>query len=284
MSQETILARSAPFTLAPGNKEAGANLTLLPDPFLDFGAITGTVQGPPPAKTPIPGACVKLLTADDVPLAHTDADENGVYLFANLAAGNYRLFAIATGFLPSPDKLAVVTARHTTTADISLDVDPNFGTGAITGRLTDKAGHPLFTGATVAISRLNGTPVPVDLHPTNSDGQVAFPDLAPGNYLATASAPGFLPADVTVQVLANDVTNFVISLTENPAAVNGTIVGAITDSSGRPIEGAVVYLFQAANEVPIAFTPTSEDGFYLFCDVPPGDYFIKAHKEAVRTA
>lgn len=283
MAQETILARSAPFTLPSGNKEAGADLTLFPDPFAEYGAITGTIQGPPPDKTPIPGACVKLLTADDVPLAHTDADANGVYLFADLPAGNYRVFAIATGYLPSPDKLVVVTARRTTTADIGLDPDPLFGTGAIHGRVTDKAGHPLFVGVRVALSRLNGTPVPIDVHPANDHGQVAFPDLAPGNYLANATAPGYLPADVEVQVFADEIANFVVALTENPAAVNGTVIGEITDSQGRPIEGAVVYLFRASDEVPIAFTRTSEDGFYLFCNVTPGDYFVKAHKEALRT-
>src|SRR5215469_584567 len=56
-------------------------------------------------------------------------------------------------------------------------------------------------------------------------------------------------------------------------AVNSTVVGTVTDSTGAVVVGAKVTLTEADTNVSRT-GQTNESGNYVFPDLPPGNYFV----------
>src|SRR6185312_3559330 len=56
-------------------------------------------------------------------------------------------------------------------------------------------------------------------------------------------------------------------------AVNGTIVGAVTDASGAAVANAKVTLTETNTRI-VRSKPTNETGAYGFPDLPPGIYEV----------
>ncbi|NIX54885.1 MAG: T9SS type A sorting domain-containing protein, partial [candidate division Zixibacteria bacterium] len=70
------------------------------------------------------------------------------------------------------------------------------------------------------------------------------------------------------------------TITVTSGGVPGEIAGTIVDSETElPIADAVVELYNMFPGTPIASTVSSMDGSFLFVDVTPGDYVIRAYKE-----
>lgn len=65
-------------------------------------------------------------------------------------------------------------------------------------------------------------------------------------------------------------------------AVNGNLVGTITDSSGAAVAAATVTITEVQENVSRSAT-TNESGFYSFPDLPPGLYKIKVEKQGFKT-
>lgn len=65
-------------------------------------------------------------------------------------------------------------------------------------------------------------------------------------------------------------------------AVNGNIVGTITDSSGALVSGAQVTITETRENVSRSAT-TNDSGFYSFPDVPPGVYKVTVEKQGFKT-
>ncbi|HEV2195093.1 MAG TPA: TonB-dependent receptor [Candidatus Acidoferrum sp.] len=74
----------------------------------------------------------------------------------------------------------------------------------------------------------------------------------------------------------------VFSVTAIGQAVNGNLVGTITDSTGAAISGAKITLTEQNQNVSRS-TTTNDSGFYSFPDLPPGIYKISAEKTGFKT-
>jgi hypothetical protein len=62
---------------------------------------------------------------------------------------------------------------------------------------------------------------------TGVDGSFAFDDLVPGTYEVAVTADGFLPADATVEVLANETASITVHLVANDVGVLGDVDGSL---------------------------------------------------------
>ncbi|HKW57850.1 MAG TPA: carboxypeptidase regulatory-like domain-containing protein [Candidatus Acidoferrum sp.] len=65
-------------------------------------------------------------------------------------------------------------------------------------------------------------------------------------------------------------------------AVNGNVVGTVTDSSGAVVAGAKVTITETQENVSRTAT-SNESGFYSFPDVPPGVYKVTVEKQGFKT-
>ena len=126
------------------------------------GSIQGTVfqTGAPDSR--IPGATIELRREGGVaslaaaPLQTTTTDVEGRYYFPNLASGQYRVLAIAGGFVRSE-----YGQKRMNGAGLPIAINPNQSvvdanigltqTGSISGRVTDVNGQPIVLADVFAL-------------------------------------------------------------------------------------------------------------------------------------
>ncbi|HEX7702799.1 MAG TPA: carboxypeptidase regulatory-like domain-containing protein, partial [Kofleriaceae bacterium] len=115
---------------------------------------------------------------------------------------------------------------------------------SVAGRVTNKTSGAGIPGAVVALTSGGalggelGVGQPTVTTTTDATGAWTAPQVAPGDYIVTAAAPGFLPAQTAKLGVASgeQKTGVVIAL-----APGGTLVkGLVSDIGGGPIEGARV--------------------------------------------
>jgi len=150
---------------------------------------------------------------------------------------------------------------------------------------------PGMNGITVQLSSCDGNLITSTL--TNEQGIFSFQDLAPGEYfLSTPTYQGFISASGgdsafgeasysshCVEVIPNEEQTLKLGFT--PLGQIGDYVfydensNGLQDSGDWPIGGIQMTLLDGNNNV-LSSTITSEEGFYLFIDLPSGDYSVIA--------
>jgi 5-hydroxyisourate hydrolase-like protein (transthyretin family) len=269
---------SEQFSVA-GREERTENLDLIANPAATSGTLTGTVTS---NNATIAGATVKLFDVNNNPIEHTTTNSQGVYTFTNVPVGSYNVVAISTGFLLSNAIPVTIQDDQTTTADIILVPDPDAGLSSIFGIISSNIGNTPIENATVTLfSVVQGEePTLLGTANTNNRGQYLFVNLATGSYLVSASKPGFTSNQTgTIPVGTNQFISSDLILTSNSQTNTGTISGFISDeNTNLPIANATVALYSISGGVEriIALTKTSNSGRYLFANVAPGNYRVKA--------
>jgi hypothetical protein len=134
-----------------------------------------------------------------------------------------------------------------------------------------------------------GINVPV---PIGADGTFSSTGYVPGRYsviaptwpvlkwsLKSVTLAGADVSDVPVEIAAGDLTNLVVTYTDQPAHLSGTV----RDLSGRPDPNALVVVFPVdrhawgwPNGLHTKSAPASTTGLYTLSTLAPGDYEIAA--------
>lgn len=78
---------------------------------------------------PIPNVQINLLTENDIAVAHTYTDANGIYAFNNLALGTYKVYAEAINKTPVAQLVALM-ANNPSQENVNVDINSN---SAVTG-------------------------------------------------------------------------------------------------------------------------------------------------------
>ncbi len=167
-----------------------------------------------PGEAGIPGVTVTLTdpgadgnfgTPDDGTPQTTTTNENGIYNFPNLAAGNYRVTTTTPdGLTPTQipaDTVNLPDGENLDTVDFGFA--PQQGTGSIGDTVysdtnsnnTQDPGETGIPGATVTLNNPGadgnfGTPDDTtQTTTTDESGNYSFPNLPPANYTVTATSP-----------------------------------------------------------------------------------------------
>lgn len=166
------------------------------------------------------------------------------------------------------------------------------GTGAISGVVTDSV--TLFPLSSVAIHVLSQTGVEVALAATNASGFYQVSGLAEGLYYVYASAGGDYIDELydnqwcryscaslyyygnTIFVSEGQTTGNVNFSLEQYATISGTVTD---QTSGAPISGAYIALYNASNNFFETSTATTADGAYVLTRVLPGIYYVLAESD-----
>jgi hypothetical protein len=137
----------------------------------------------------------------------------------------------------------------------SVGVTSMSATGTITGIVSNSAGMRV-AGAQVSLALSGGTPVSGT---TGPDGSFLIPNLAPGNYSITATAPGYAMGPTTATITAGVVNTLALTLTPSsfsPVRINAG-GGPYADSSGNAWSGDTAFVNGATfgASAPISNTP-----------------------------
>ncbi|MFQ5639276.1 MAG: carboxypeptidase regulatory-like domain-containing protein [bacterium] len=221
----------------------------------------------------------------------------GEYLVSVYANGAFEFFQDAVvAELASPVK---VVGGETTALNFGLSAR-NEGSGVISGTVT---GDPQGGRLEIAVVIARPSVVPA-IWPdsqmfftaiVNPDGSYKMTGLPEGEYFLFSFAPGYIgeyydnvfdPAEATlVKVDGVDPTTgidfklspmYILEADGLARAQSGsTVFGKVTDSDGRGIQDANLYLLNNA-EQPVSFARSNAEGIYELRNVPPGQYRLQA--------
>jgi SdrD B-like domain len=290
-------------------------------------------------ETGAPNVTVTLYDGAGTPIATTSTNATGNYVFTGLTPGvpysvgfsnlpaGYVFSpqdqgasdAVDSDVVPSTGRTAAITLnpgenRVTLDAGINQPVVVGVNVGNFVWRDNNSngiqdAGEPGVTGVTATITRVDGQPVrdaagaPVlTTVTTDSNGNYAFNNLAPGQYVVTFSniPAGLLPTTSTApgSTTANDsngltATSIVLTAGQSDLSLDlgliaptgaGSVSGIVffdsnrggtRDSGESPVgTGVTVTLINSATGAVIATTVTDALGAYVFNNVPPGNYTV----------
>ena len=246
----------------------------------------------------IPGVTVTLAGPSSA-TATTDAD--GLYRFAELAAGDY---TVTVGNGPLGTALSTVGSHAVSLAEGQNYPDADFGfapiivepeLGAIGDAVwLDENGNGWMddaeaglAGVRVVLTTGSGTLETV----TNTDGRYLFPDLVAGDYAVTidmATAPaGTAPTTAEVRNVALAAGETYLDADFGLAAPSVLATGAIgdlvwldsnlngiMDNGESPLPGVTVSLFDPANGTSQTAV-TNANGRYMFVTLSAGSYEVR---------
>ncbi|MBT7080588.1 MAG: hypothetical protein HN929_03850, partial [Chloroflexi bacterium] len=284
-----------------GEEDASSNLTF------DFGFVkthsignrvwrdsdnSGTINALDDVNPGIAGVTVNLYegtdsNSDGIPddlltvLATTTTDSDGYYLFGNLPAGNYIIGIPASNFVANTDALYLLrssTGEPPIDDEYEIPVDGN----------ADSADHgidPLSQGLAVYSPII----------PLGEDEETGESDLSSdtGTYGPNSRGVNNEPddySDLTVDFgffggsdIPFSIGNHLwkddgLDASNNPA---GSINDGLRDANEKPVIGARVELYRDADgdgpegQEFFRYDITDANGFYLFDNLDPGNYYVK---------
>ena len=235
--------------------------------------------GPDGGLLPVPDARVGLFRClhdqhDPVLVDFVGTGEEGGFRFRDVPEGHYLLSVTAPEFLPQM-KHTRVHPEAPSSYEFVLRPIPPAEFGAVAGQVfgVDPSGEEIpLPGAQVT---LFVGELPVRETGTHADGDYELGRLLPGEYRLRAQARGHEPAESTIAIQVDEVTECSFRLTPapppEPGALAGQVLGMGPDGE-LVVPHAVVVLFDGPR--PVGAAVADEEGSYAFDELRPGRYHL----------
>jgi hypothetical protein len=249
-------------------------------------------------------AADEALEPVDVATALTDA--TGAFTFPAVPAGSYVLRVIRVPRPPMQDATFVaqvplsVGDRDVTDLVVPLAVAPRVsGRIAFEGAIERPSGRAI-TGMRIRLDPADGSPtgegtLAMETGGAEESGDFRTYGVPPGRYVVRVSvlpAGWFLKsalyqnrdiADMPIELLSKDVTGVVLTFTDRPSSVAGTVRGADGPDPAAavlayPVESAA-WSSSGALSRRMRTARAAKDGSYSIRALPAGDYFVVAVRE-----
>jgi len=270
-----LLNRSEEFSITTG-AENRTDLSLQPNPDVNKGPIITTVLS---AGDPVFNAMVKVLSTSGDPIDHSFTNTEGFTNSIRLSAGTYIVTASAPGYITSTPVVVNLPSLNTVLLTISLEPDPRTAKNSLFGLVLDQqTGNPIGSSTVVLTDSEEQT---IATTQTDSDGEYLLCLIENGSYTITAEKTGYQPSSpLSVNVTGSQIAQTDISLTAEVIS-EGTVQGFIKDQEGNLLSSANVALYSVSGTIETLVQETSSNGngFYLFGNVTPGNYLVKANVE-----
>ena len=224
-------------------------------------------------------------------------DSNFTYQIDSLVAGRYFVNIWADGyvnkFYPNVTNQALASKVPVLEDQITDHIDFNMekltpGSGSISGRVVDEAGHPILMA--IVYAQASGEPYFYGKAETDPDGHFIIKELKTSRYTVQVIAEGYLSEyyqdvyDVTAALRVAVTEPNESKLEEIRLSVGGSISGIVIDQKDQPILGAQVQVIWAPADTIMErpeykreiISKTDENGRYTLRGLEPGDYYVSA--------
>lgn len=276
-----LINASGTEAMPPTGSEIRFDLQLSPAPAPSNRVVQGTVTDE--TGTPVPSANVKVLTSSYAPIAHTDTNPQGHYIFNQLDPGTYVITAAKQGFLTPVAQSFTLGQTGTLVINITLPHHPpGINNTSIFGVVTALVGGAPIPNATVIINSVDELPQETlfATTTTGTTGQYFSINMLPGLYTVQVQAEGYVTSPkITTSIALNEFIPVNFALSIDPEEAEGTVSGLIKDVNNQPLPYAFVALYEVTpqGEQIVQLTRTQSNGLYLFSDVTPNKtYRVKA--------
>lgn len=195
-------------------------------------------------------------------------DSAGRYRFTDVTPGNYRVTPQNSAYTFAPPFLEFSVS---TTPVALSDFEASLITYAITGRASDDGTGMANVFLTLATQSNPGTVLQTDM--TDGNGDYLFDDVEPGAYRITPSLEDYLfEPDFSDMIVDNsDVPDINFEANLNLYDASGRIT-----QNGTPLNQVQLILTREGDPNFDAFAFTNPNGEYLFAELDPGNYTVRA--------
>ncbi len=263
----------------------------------------------PDIKMPLAGVVVQASpffphpTFAPLPAYFAETDENGFYKFPELpleynsdGAVIYVVEAMLPGFEPNVQRVELIPGEN---AKLDFILFPaTHENGFIEGTVFDASAEcvngdclampPGIPGAVISLIAVNSPDLKrADLHTVSDEnGYYQFVDVKPGKYILSAFSEGFRPWNEEIQL--EPAENKIIDIKLVPSVSDAVLKGHVyeggldcdTADCPYPLPGVHVSLYPDSPDPAMGmnsfYTITDDDGFYIFENIPGGNYIITA--------
>ncbi|MFQ3609950.1 MAG: carboxypeptidase regulatory-like domain-containing protein, partial [Fimbriimonadales bacterium] len=207
------------------------------------------------------------------------SDIDGTFLIPRVPAGSYDVTVVSVAgdnytlppAQPTPDGVfrnVQVVGGQTAQLPSDFVLEPLPGT--VSGVVRDADTSEPIAGARVTATI--GTITRADVT-TDGTGAYSF-EVPAGQYVITATAPGYAPGAQTVTVPSEDTITVDFALSKlPPGSISGRVVRRF---GGAPEPGVLIEVL--FNTAVVATTTTDSNGNYSLSSVPPGNYVVRPSK------
>lgn len=246
-----------------------------------------------PGELGVAGVTIRLLNAQNQPVASTVTAADGSYSFANLTPGTYTVLQeLPQGYGPTTlvKRQVEVLANQKAAACFGITTNPQ--TGSIGCSVFDDADENGSRGPSekglggMTIRLFNNKDEELATTTTAADGNYSFPELAPGVYKVSYVLPkGYSntsPVEHSVTVLPGQNASAcfgVLPSKAKPGSVGCSVYDDANNNGERDtgedgLPGITVRLLDASGKL-LSTTTSATDGTYGFPDLPPGTYTVE---------
>lgn len=245
------------------------------EPMVILGASTGQISGVVSDNAvPLGNARIQTTVSGSKRTVVTPTTgQVGAFVLDNLPTPATYVLTFSSAGHATVIKIVDLAAGQSRTG---LNVDLASGTGSITGRVVDAAGHGLG-GATVTVGgSVDGggaaTPPSAKTLTTGDPGAFTIANLkVPGSYTLAVTLSGYSPVSIPVQLTGTKAARAItVTLSADLGAVSGTVFGP----DGHPLPGAMIVATNGRQS--LTATSNSSNGRYLIANLPPGTYSVTA--------
>jgi len=303
----TTFEQARVVSLASGDEVNGVDVQLTP---LPASTVSGTLMD---GSVPVPHFGVRLLPADTgdgaevMELASSATDAQGRFTFPLVPTGQYRIVAQRQTAVPNGTTLAEtagawaearVTMAERPIDDVVMTLRAGFrvsgkvvfaGVGAPPAK--ERLGQFRISALLARPQQRQSAPAPVGQ--VDATGNVTIGALAPGRYILQwpDSIPGWSVESVTVagrdvadaafEITDADITDLVVTLTDQPARIGGSV----RSMSGLADFDAAVFMFPTdrsrwreagASTKVVRTVRVDATGAFLIPNTIPGEYYLVA--------
>ncbi len=216
-----------------------------------------------PIGKPIGGAILTLSTLDGHQVLRASTHNDGSYQLDGIDSGSYVAVAAAPGFLPTATTVSIRSDKP---------IEQNFileGVTSTSGMIRSAANSQGIAGAVVNVIDQDGFVV-AEAITTSQDGTFSLNGLSNGQYIVSATAPGFLPAATTFTV-ENSKTSAIDLVLET----GGSLTGKVISPTKTGVAGMAISAIDQQGQV-VASGISQQDGSYSFSGLMPGSYTVVA--------
>jgi len=215
------------------------------------------------AGAPVEGVSIKAIS--DLGNEYiSSSNENGEYIIPSLKSGNYKVSALKTNFRTS---LVVDVTISPSNLDALADItDLRENIAEVSGTVKDNSNSAPLTGATVQLISKEDSYSTI----SNNLGEYKFSNIAPGNFVLSATLDNYSTISRDVTVLDNTTT-----ISENLllSKISGSIVGKVVNQLGEVLK--ISASVEASSKSNSYIVQTENEGVFNFTEVPPDTYSVK---------
>lgn len=223
--------------------------------------ISGTVADC--CDVPIEGVCVKIITSKYEPVAHTLSNVQGNFTLIWKTDEDVQFIFAKAGYAT----LQQISFKDAQKVCLKKEIISCM----ISGKIFYKNCAP---AASAKVQLVNNH---VNLCTfSRADGSFLLTKVPGGNYTLTIEGNDCKQNSRYVSVPENCFSYRIGTIWVEQINILCTVHGIITDSSGQPIQKAVVVLISCTTKEPIAHTLSNENGLYFFGNVRNGCYYVEA--------